>query len=135
MAPQFNKAQVALQNANTAATIQNMIANTNKTKEETRKIAFQADIGEAGSNIVDFVLDQTEKGMTNARDISENYFRRDNWFNPDNYTRFFESIIPRNERNPAAIRADRRFGRKSANEKRKIQLPKSKHPRTNRRVR
>ena len=38
MAPQFNKAQVALQNATSAANIQNIIANTRKTEAETNKV-------------------------------------------------------------------------------------------------
>lgn len=125
-APQFNKAQVALQNANTAANILNIQANTRKTEEETRKIAFKADISDAGSNIIDYVLDQTERGMTNARDIAQNYFARDNWFNPQNYS-FIESLIPRNERHPAAIRADRKYS------KQKTSRIVSKHPRTRRR--
>ena len=45
-APQFNKAQVALQNAATAANIQNIEANTRKTIAETHRISPRATIGE-----------------------------------------------------------------------------------------
>lgn len=125
-APQYNRAQVALQNATTAANVQNIMANTAKTREETRKIAFKADISDAGSNIIDFVLDHTERGITNAKDIADNYFARENWFNPENYS-FIESLIPRNERHPAAKKADRKYA------KQKTRKIVSKHPRTRRR--
>jgi hypothetical protein len=45
-APQYNKAQVALQNASTAANIQNIQANTQKTIAEKNKISPRATIGE-----------------------------------------------------------------------------------------
>ena len=45
-APQFNKAQVALQNASTAANIQNIEANTKKTIAETHRISPRATLGE-----------------------------------------------------------------------------------------
>jgi len=153
MAPMVNRAAVALQNATSAANIQNIIANTNKTKEETRKIAFQADLGDIGSTAIDYTLDQIDRKQA----LANQYFRKDNWFNPDNYPNWFssareasrayrpmdrshlkmlirESDIPFKDRHPSAKRADIRYKRNTKFARRKINLIKSNHPR-NRRTR
>jgi hypothetical protein len=74
MAPQFNKAQVALQNASSAVSIGQSIAQIQKTMAETAKIGFIKDIN------VDY------------QRLWNWFFDSKNWFNKDRYG--FEQMFP-----------------------------------------
>jgi len=64
-APQYNKAQVALQNASTAANVQNIMANTAKTLAETSAVGPTSVIGLGGAAQAGSAL-STAKDMVRA---------------------------------------------------------------------
>jgi hypothetical protein len=74
MAPQFNKAQAALQNASSATAIGQSIAQIQKTMAETAKLGFSKDQN------VDY------------QRLWNWFFDSENWFNKDNYS--MEKMFP-----------------------------------------
>lgn len=69
-APQYNKYQVALQNASTAATINNIVAQTAKTEAETKALGWRKDLG----SWIDWLIpdvnpDEEPKGGSSAKSL------------------------------------------------------------------
>lgn len=144
-APMFNKAALALQNATSAANIQNIMANTAKTLAETAAVGPTAVLGLGGAS-------QAATALSSAKDMVRSYGGLSNMKTPTvpnilqaaQPSNIFmktaaaiirEMKIPYSEKHPAAIRANLRFGRKSAHHKRLIKSIQSKHPRNQRRGR